>query len=46
VGSVNHGYDIQLDPAIFRRGGNLVRVFAIDPLTGRQNVLGTRIVRR
>jgi hypothetical protein len=46
LGSVNHGYDIQLDPAIFRRGVNLVRVFAIDPLTGRQNVLGTRIVRR
>jgi subtilisin family serine protease len=46
VGSANHGYDLQLDPAIFRRGINIVRVFAIDPLTGRQTVLGTRIVSR
>ena len=46
VGSANHGYDIQLDPAIFHWGVNRVRVFAIDPLTGRQSLLGTRIVNR
>lgn len=46
VGSVNHGYDVQLDPAIFRRGLNLLRVWAIDPLTGKPTLLGTRIVRR
>ena len=46
VGSVNHGYDIQLDPSIFRRGMNLVRIWAIDPLTSRPTLLGTRIVRR
>jgi hypothetical protein len=46
VGSVNHGYDIQLDPAIFRWGVNRVRIQAIDPLTGRLTHLGTRIVWR
>ena len=46
VGSVNHGYDIQVDPSLFRKGWNLVRVWAIDPLTSRPTLLGTRIVSR
>jgi subtilisin family serine protease len=46
LGSANHGYDVQIDPAAFGRVWNVVRVWAIDPLTGRATLLGTRWVKR
>jgi subtilisin family serine protease len=46
LGSPNHGYDIRVAPSVFRKGMNLVRIWAIDPLTGKPSLLGTRIVRR
>lgn len=45
VGSDGHGYDIAVDPAVFRRTVNTVKVHAIDPLTGKAYLIGVRKVR-
>ncbi|MFM7034768.1 MAG: S8 family peptidase [Planctomycetia bacterium] len=46
LGSTNHGYDISLNPAFFRRGRNTVQVYAIDPLSTLPTLIGASIVRR
>lgn len=46
LGSAGHGFDIALNPGFFRRGANVVRVFAIDPLTARPTLISAKIVRR
>jgi subtilisin family serine protease len=45
VGSDGHGYEVAVDPALFRRAVNTVKVHAVDPLTGKLFLIGTRQVR-